>query len=412
MKSENSTNHATPRRRVAVLGSTGSIGTNTLDVIRQHPDAFEVVALGCGSSVDTALKQIEEFRPSWVSVGSSAVAQALAMKLTNHRPAIFFGSEGHRDLVRESSPDVVMSAMMGTHGLLATLQAIKQNVQIVGLANKEIIVMAGPFVSEALKTSTTKLIPVDSEHSAIFQSLMGNNPAAVEKIWLTASGGPFRTRDLSTFESITRAEALRHPNWVMGSKITVDSATMMNKGLEYIEAIRLFHVTPDKINVIVHPESIIHSMVQYCDGSFMAQLGISDMRIPISLALNYPERLTLNLGKSLDLVTLKALNFEAPDLRRFPCLRLAMECELMGPQGSIILNAANEIAVDRFLKDNLRFVHISYLVEEALAAFTDERVKSLDDVVALDDEVKHWASSWQVTHISRPAKLSRETISL
>lgn len=398
------------KRRVVVLGSTGSIGSNTLDVIRQHPERFEVVGLSCGTSIDEFLKQIEEFRPRWVSVGSGVVAQALSMKLGTHRPAIFYGSDGHRDLVRESTPDVLMSAMMGTHGLYATLQGIHQNVGVVGLANKEIIVMAGPFVSEALKSSTSKLVPVDSEHSAIFQALMGNDPQTVERIWLTASGGPFRTRELSTFDSITRAEALRHPNWVMGSKITVDSATMMNKGLEYIEAIRLFHVRPEQVQVIVHPESIVHSMVEYCDGSFLAQLGISDMRIPISLALNYPDRLTLRLGKSLDLVALKSLNFEQPDLAKFPCLRLAMECEAMGPHGSIVLNAANEAAVSRFLKDELRFMNIGQLVEDALGAFSEERVKSLDEVIALDADVKQWAQNWQVSHISRPTKLSRETI--
>lgn len=399
------------RRRVALLGSTGSIGSSTLDVVRQHPDRFEIVALACGSSIDNFIKQIEEFKPKWVSVANGIVAQALSMKLGHQRPAIFYGSTGHRDIIRESTPDVVISAMLGTHGLQATLQAIQQNVQVVGVANKEIIVMAGPFVTEALKASRSHLVPVDSEHSAIFQALMGNHPSAVERIWITASGGPFRTRPIETFDKITRAEALRHPNWSMGAKITIDSATMMNKGLEFIEAIRLFHVREDNVKVIVHPESIIHSMVEYCDGSFMAQLGISDMRIPISLALNYPERLPLNLGKQLDLIQMHTLHFEAPNLERFPCLRMAMQCEAIGPHGSVILNAANEKAVERFLSDQIRFVDIAHLVEEALAAFESEQVKSLDDVISLDEEVKAWGSTWQIIQRSRRADRSLLSLS-
>lgn len=404
--------HKASRRRVSILGSTGSIGTSTLSVIRQHPESFEVVSLSCGSSVETLIAQIEEFKPGWVSVGSAEVAQALAMSLKGHFPRIFYGAEGHRDLIQESTPDVVMSAMMGTHGLKATLQAIAQDVEILGIANKEILVMAGPFVMEALKSSKTEMIPVDSEHSAIFQALMGNDRSAVKNIWLTGSGGPFRNRDLHSFSKITKAEALKHPNWVMGAKITVDSATMMNKGLEYIEAMRLFELPSEQVKVIIHPESIVHSMVEYCDGSFMAQLGISDMRVPISLALQYPHRLNLNLEKKLDLMEIGALRFEKPDLEKFRCLKLAMECEKMGPQGSIILNASNEIAVDRFLKDSIGFIEISAVVEEALSAFESERVETLEDVIALDEEVKAWTRTWNPTVIARRLEPSRETISL
>lgn len=380
------------KRRVSLLGSTGSIGTNTLNVIRQHPDLFDVVSLSAGSSLDVLLKQIEEFKPRFVSVASEDLARDLKLKLSPTLPRIgvFSGPSGHRQCVELGQPDVVMSAMMGTFGLEATLQAILQNVGIVGIANKEILVMAGPFILGALEASKSKLIPVDSEHSAIFQALMGNKLSAVKKLILTGSGGPFRTRDRSTFEEITRDEALRHPNWVMGSKITIDSATMMNKGLEYIEALRLFGIHRNQLHVVIHPESIVHSLVEYVDGSVMAQLGLSDMKIPISLALGYPDRLPLEFDKTFDLVKIGRLHFEEPDLEKFRCLKLAMDFDLYGRDGAVILNAANEAAVELFLKDRIRFIEIAHWVESALENFRSSQSFSLGDVIALDLEVKDW----------------------
>lgn len=383
-------------RKVVILGSTGSVGANTLDVIRQHPEKFEVVGLACGQSVDAFVQQIREFKPRFVSVGSSAVRDLLQTQLGSEwADKIFVGVDGHADLVSQTKPDVVMGSMSGTYGLVACLRAIEENVAVLGLANKEVLVMAGPFVSRALKKSRTKLIPVDSEHSAIFQGLMGNSVRDVKHIILTASGGPFRLRDRSSFSSITKAEALKHPNWSMGSKITVDSATMMNKGLEYIEALRLFDVREDQVQIIIHPESIVHSLVEFVDGSIMAQLGLSDMRIPIALALAYPERIPLNLNRSLRLAELGKLHFEDPDFEKFECLKLAIESVKIGDHGPVVLNAANEIAVARFLNDELSFVEIPQVVESALRHFDSSRCETLEEVLSLDSDVKHWSMAWK-----------------
>jgi 1-deoxy-D-xylulose-5-phosphate reductoisomerase len=399
------------KRKISILGSTGSIGTNTLNIIRDHRDRFDVASLSCGSSVPLLLQQINEFKPEAVSVATEALARDLKGQLPlDTKVKVFYGIEGHQRTVEETQPDVLLSSMNGTFGLKATLQAVKQSVPVVGIANKEILVMAGPFILDALKSSSSELVPVDSEHSAIFQALMGNKMEAVKNVILTASGGPFRTRDIKTFDAITRQEALKHPNWVMGSKITVDSATMMNKGLEYIEAIRLFNIPTSKLKVIVHPESIVHSMVEYHDGSFMAQLGISDMRVPISLALNYPDRLPLNLGKELDLVKLGALHFEEPDLEKFPCLKMAMDAEEMGPQGSVILNAANEIAVEKFLSDKIRFVDIAKLIEAAICHFGQSQIQALEEVIDLDKQVKLWVTEFKLSNPIRRDETNRETI--
>ncbi len=378
-------------RRVSLLGSTGSVGTNALNVIRQHPESFKVVSLSCGSSLDLFLKQIFEFSPDCVSVGSSELADALRLRLPDHKKLkIFSGPKGHAQCIEETKPDVLMSAMAGSHGLYATLMAAKMGVGVLGIANKEILVMAGPFILSALDETKTRLVPVDSEHSAIFQALMGNDLQAVHSIILTGSGGPFRNRDASEFSKITKAEALKHPNWNMGAKITVDSATMMNKGLEYIEAIRLFGFEPEQVRIVVHPESIVHSLVEYRDGSLMAQLGISDMRIPIALALSYPHRIPLDLGQRLDLVRLGSLHFEAPDFNKFPCLKLAIESERMGAYGPLILNAANEVAVELFLSDQMRFIEIPELVSQSLEYFRKSSVSNLDDAIELDKDVKSW----------------------
>lgn len=382
------------KRRVSILGSTGSIGTNTLNVIRQHPDLFDVVSLSAGSSLDVLVKQIMEFKPRFVSVGNDEKAEALKLQLPEDiQTVVLAGREGHRFCVENSRPDVLISAMSGSHGLEASLQAIIQGVSILGIANKEILVMAGDFIWDALNESKTTLVPVDSEHSAIFQALMGNKISQVKCLILTGSGGPFRKRDRATFDSITKEEALRHPNWVMGQKITVDSATMMNKGLEFIEALRLFRVHRDQVKVVIHPESIVHSLVEFWDGSVISQMGLSDMKIPISLALLYPDRLPLQFDRPFDLTKIGALHFEEPDLEKFRCLKLAMNIDFYGRSGPIVLNAANEAAVDGFLKDQIRFVQIPEIVEASLEEFRSRHPMNLSEVIDLDEEVKNWVYS-------------------
>jgi len=382
------------KRRVSILGSTGSIGSSTLEVIRQNRDSFDVVSLSAGSSLDSLTNQILEFSPRFASVADEKMAEALRLRLPEDvQTAIFSGGEGHRFCVENSRPDVLISAMAGSFGLEASLQSIIQGVSILGIANKEILVMAGDFIWDALNESKTTLVPVDSEHSAIFQSLMGNKISQVKSLILTGSGGPFRSRDLSTFSSITKEEALRHPNWVMGPKITVDSATMMNKGLEFIEALRLFRVHRDQVKVVIHPESVVHSMVEFCDGSVISQMGHSDMKIPISLALNYPDRLPLEFDRPFDLTKIGKLHFEEPDLEKFRCLKLAMNIDFYGRSGPIVLNAANEAAVDLFLKEEIRFVEIAERVEGALEAFRSRYPLTLSEVVRLDEEVKNWVYS-------------------
>jgi 1-deoxy-D-xylulose-5-phosphate reductoisomerase len=382
------------KRRVSILGSTGSVGSSTLEVIRHNRDLFDVVSLSAGSSLDSLASQILDFNPRFASVADESMAEALRLKLPEDaQTAVFSGREGHRFCVENSRPDVLISAMVGSFGLEASLQAIIQGVPILGIANKEILVMAGDFIWDALNDSKTTLVPVDSEHSAIFQSLMGNKISQVKSLILTGSGGPFRSRDLSTFSSITKEEALRHPNWVMGPKITVDSATMMNKGLEFIEALRLFRVHRDQVKVVIHPESVVHSMVEFCDGSVISQMGHSDMKIPISLALSYPDRLPLEFDRPFDLTKIGRLHFEEPDLEKFRCLKLAMNVDFYGRSGPIVLNSANEAAVGLFLKEKLRFVEIAERVEAALETFRSRYPLTLSEVVSLDEEVKNWVYS-------------------
>jgi 1-deoxy-D-xylulose-5-phosphate reductoisomerase len=378
------------KKRISLLGCTGSIGKNVLDVVRQQKDHFEIRALACGRSIDQLMRQIEEFQPQFVSVSSEAGAQEVRKELKGLKIPVFFGPEGHRRLVEESEPDIVIAAMTGTFGLQACLQAIKQKVSILGVANKEVLVMAGDFIRAALQESSTRLIPIDSEHSAIFQVIDGRNRSFLKRIILTASGGPFRTLPADQFKRISVEQALQHPNWSMGEKITVDSATLMNKGLEFIEAMQLFQVSKKEIEVVVHPQSIVHSMVEFWDGSILAQLGLSDMRIPISYALGYPDRIELNLGGSLDFSKMKSLDFESPDLEKFPCLRLAIDSLDQGRSGPIVLNAANEICVEAFLKRKIDFIEIPDLIENAMTNFSHSDPQCLEDVVELDFQVKNW----------------------
>lgn len=358
-------------KRVAVLGSTGSIGKNTLDVIAKHPDKFKVVALVAGSNADLLEKQTERFRPKY--------------SLLRDRD----GDTAICDAVIAPEVDIVVSAIVGAAGLRPTYAALKAGKRV-ALANKESLVAAGAVMTKIWKEGTGELIPVDSEHSAIHQVLHGTKKET-KRILLTASGGPFRTFTPEALEKVTVAQALKHPNWSMGAKITVDSSTLMNKGLEIIEARWLFDMPPAKIDVIVHPQSVIHSMVEYIDGSVLAQMGNPDMRTPIAYALGFPERIATNV-MPLDLATVRQLTFEPPDTRRFPCLALAKQALEMGGNAPAILNAANEVAVEAFLKERISFLRIPALIEKVLNGMKVAPLNSLENVIETDLEARERAT--------------------
>ncbi|MBO7575024.1 MAG: 1-deoxy-D-xylulose-5-phosphate reductoisomerase [Bacteroidales bacterium] len=373
------------KRKIAILGSTGSIGTQTLDVIRQHRDLFEVVLISARSSVGLLIAQAIEFDVPHVVICNEARYQDVADALQPHGVKVWAGVDSLCDLVGMDGVDIVVGAMVGFSGLRPTLAALKAG-KVVALANKETLVAAGSVVTKLAREHGGVILPVDSEHSAIFQCLLaaGDNP--VERVHLTASGGPFRTWDRQKIAGATAAQALKHPNWNMGNKVTIDSATMMNKGFEVIEAKWLFDLTPDQINVVVHPESIIHSMVEFVDGAVIAQLGCPDMREPIGFALSFPQRLTVG-NKKLDFATLGGLTFEAPDTNRFPCLGLAFEAIRRGGNAPCALNAANEVAVAAYLKGLISFYDIAKIGEKALSGLNFAADPSLDDIFATNSEV-------------------------
>ena len=373
------------KRKIAILGSTGSIGTQTLDVIRQHRDLFEVVLISARSSVGLLIAQAVEFDVPHVVICNEARYQDVADALQPLGTKVWAGVDSLCDLVRMDGVDIVVGAMVGFSGLRPTLAALEAG-KIVALANKETLVAAGSLVKKIASEHGGVILPVDSEHSAIFQCLLaaGDNP--VERVHLTASGGPFRTWERKKIAGATAAQALKHPNWNMGNKVTIDSATMMNKGFEVIEAKWLFDLTPEQINVVVHPESIIHSMVEFVDGAVIAQLGCPDMREPIGFALSFPQRLTVG-NKKLDFATLGSLSFEAPDTNRFPCLGLAFEALHRGGNAACALNAANEVAVAAYLKDLISFYDIAKIGEKALAGLNFVADPTLDDIFATNSEV-------------------------
>ena len=373
---------ASSPRGLAVLGSTGSIGTQTLDVVRLFPDHFHVRALTCGSNVDRLAEQAREFRPEAVVVSDADRIEALRDRLGDLDVEVLAGDDGLCAVAARDDVDVVMAAIVGAAGLAPVLAALRHDKRV-ALANKETLVVAGALVNALLDTTDATLIPVDSEHSAIFQCLTGESDARVEEIILTASGGPFRTRDRATFDQITVAEALDHPNWSMGSKITIDSATLMNKGLEVIEARWLFDMPPERIRVLVHPQSIVHSMVAFDDGSIKAELGVPDMKVPIQYALSYPDRWAAP-HERLSWADAARLDFEAPDTDAFPCLRLAFEALQAGGTAPAVLNAANEEAVRSFLDEAIGFTDIPRLIEAALERVVPEPVASLEVVQAAD----------------------------
>jgi len=373
-------------KRLAILGSTGSIGQNTLSVVAEHPQEFMVVSLAAGQNTALLAEQIEQFRPRVVSVQDEAAAARLK-ELTPPSLAaeILFGPEGAVAAATAPGADLVVSAMVGAVGLEPTLAAVDAGIPV-ALANKETLVAAGSLVMALARTRGVPLIPVDSEHSAIFQAIQGQRREDIRKLWLTASGGPFRTWEPARLGEVTAAEALRHPNWSMGPKITIDSATMMNKALEVIEASVLFGLPVDKVGVYIHPQSIVHSLVEFVDGSVLAQLGAPDMRLPIAYALTYPRRLPLN-GPPLDLGRIGRLTFEEPDMERFPGLRLGYEAARTGGTMPAVLNAANEVAVAAFLEGRIKFPDIPRVVAETMAAHAPRPLESLEQVLG----VNRWA---------------------
>lgn len=374
-----------PKKKIAILGSTGSIGTQALDVVSQHPDLFEARVLTAGRRADLLIDQARRFLPDAVVIADESQYQYVQEALADLPVKVYAGEEALCQVVEGEQIDIVLTALVGFAGLKPTLHAINAR-KAIALANKETLVVAGELVMQRALARQAPILPVDSEHSAIFQCLTGER-SPIEKIILTASGGPFRLMERERLAAVTPTEALKHPNWQMGAKITIDSATMMNKGFEMIEAKWLFGVSPTDIEIVVHPESIIHSAVQFADGAVKAQLGMPDMRVPIQYALSYPQRLTLNTPK-LDLFTLGHLTFEKPDMERFACLALAYEATQSGGNKPCVLNAANEVANLAFREGRLGFLQIAEVIAETMARTPFVAEPSLDTYLATDKEAR------------------------
>jgi 1-deoxy-D-xylulose-5-phosphate reductoisomerase len=385
------------QRMVSVLGSTGSIGVNTLDVIARHPDRFRVYALAANSSVDTLLEQCLAFEPRYAVMMVEAAAESLRQQLpASSATEVLHGEDALSRVVTAPEVDTVMAAIVGAAGLPSTLAAARAGKTLL-LANKESLVMGGHLLMQAVREAGARLLPIDSEHNAIFQCMPVDGAATptlkgVSQVLLTASGGPFRNWSLAQMQDASPEQACAHPNWSMGRKISVDSASLMNKGLEFIEACWIFDLAPSKVDVVVHPQSIIHSMVQYLDGSVLAQMGNPDMRTPIAYGLGWPQRLTSGVAP-LDLVATARLDFEAPDEARFPCLRLAREAVATGGTAMAVCNAANEIAVAAFLDEKIRFTDIPVVIEQTLEAVSFVEPTALSVVEAADAEAREVAAA-------------------
>ncbi len=371
------------KKNIAILGSTGSIGTQALEIISDYPDLFQAEILVANKNVDLLIQQAIKFEPNIVVIADESKYETLAEALKNFPVKVFAGSSSIEQIVQMDCVDVVLTAMVGFSGLLPTLKAVEAN-KIIALANKETLVVGGHLIIEALKTSRAVIIPVDSEHSAIFQCLSGENPNNIDKLILTASGGPFRGKDIDFLRNVKPEQALKHPNWVMGAKVTIDSASLMNKGLEVIEAHWLFGIPAEKIDVLVHPQSVVHSMVEFVDGSIKAQLGVPSMRIPIQYALDYPNR-TYSSKNRFSFLENPNLNFEKPDVKTFRNLQIAFDCLKQGGNSPCVMNAANEIAVDLFLKGEISFTGISDLIEESMATVEFIRKPNLEDCLITDN---------------------------
>ncbi len=377
-------------KRIAILGSTGSIGRSTLSVVESYPDRFQVSTLAAGNNAELAFEQAVRWKPRVVSLADEAAAHALQTRLRQAGSGeteveVVHGAPGTVRVASHPEVDFVVSAIVGVSGLEATYEAVRAG-KTVGLANKECLVVAGELITAEARKQGKPLLPIDSEHNAVHQCLRGGRMEEVERIWLTASGGPFLKTPKSEFASITVQQALNHPTWKMGKRITIDSATLMNKGFEVIEACRLFHVPPERVQVIVHPQSTIHSMVEFVDGSILAQFSATDMRLPILYALTYPERIPSELRFSIG--DLRHLDFSPPDMVKFPCLRLAYEAVATGGAKTIALNAADEVAVAAFLEEHIRFDEIPRIIEEVMAATPAGHLESIQKVLSLDTEAR------------------------
>ena len=378
-------------KRIAILGSTGSIGRSTLSVAESYPERFQVVTLAAGSNLDAAFEQARRWHPRVISMAAEKDADTLRARLNKDGLAeieIVHGPGGSVRVATHPEVDFVVSAIVGVAGLEATYEAVRAG-KTLGLANKECLVAAGELITSEARQRGVALLPIDSEHNAVHQCMRGGRMEEVERVWLTASGGPFRNTPASEFASITIEQALNHPTWKMGKRITIDSATLMNKGFEVIEACRLFHMPPSKVEVIVHPQSTIHSMVEFVDGSILAQFSVTDMRLPILYALTYPDRIESDMRFSVS--DLRHLDFDAPDLKKFPCLRLAYEAAEAGGRKTVALNAADEMAVASFLEGEIRFDQIPQVIEDVLAETNSGALGSIHSVLEADAHARKTA---------------------
>ena len=378
-------------KRIAILGSTGSIGRSTLSVAESYPDRFQIVTLAAGSNLEAAFEQARRWRPRVISMAAEADADALRTRLKTEGMGeieVVHGAVGAVRVATHAEVDFVVSAIVGVAGLEATYEAVRAG-KILGLANKECLVAAGELITAEAQRQGKPLLPIDSEHNAVHQCLRGGRMDEVERIWLTASGGPFLNTPQSNFASITVEQALNHPTWKMGRRITIDSATLMNKGFEVIEACRLFHMPPGKVEVIVHPQSTIHSMVEFVDGSILAQFSVTDMRLPILYALTYPERIPSDMRFAVS--DLRHLDFTPPDLKKFPCLRLAYEAAEAGGAKTVALNAADEVSVAAFLEGRIGFNDISRIIEDVLAGTNSGQLESIQKVLEADTDARRFA---------------------
>ncbi|MEI6508443.1 MAG: 1-deoxy-D-xylulose-5-phosphate reductoisomerase [Bacteroidota bacterium] len=382
----------TEKKKIAILGSTGSIGTQALDIARSNPDKIEIEVLTANSNAELLISQAKEFNPSHVVIADENKYQTVKDALAEFDIKVFAGSQSIADVMDITSADTVLTAMVGYSGLQPTIKAI-QNKKRIALANKETLVVAGELITKLCEENHVEIIPVDSEHSAIFQCLVGENLNAIDKVILTASGGPFKGKKREELLEITKLQALKHPNWNMGAKITIDSATLMNKGFEVIEAKWLFGLKPEQIDVVVHPQSIIHSMIEFNDGSIKAQMGLPDMKLPIHYAFFFPERIKTDF-KRLSFSEVNSLTFEKPDMETFRNLTLAYEAMHKGGNMACILNAANEIAVDAFLKDKIKFLQIAELNEKCMNTISFIQKPTLDDYVHTDKETRKIAATF------------------
>src|SRR5437879_812644 len=389
-------------KRIAVLGSTGSIGRSTLSVVESYPDRFKVVSLAAGKNVEAALEQAKRWRPRVVSLSSERDADQLRNQLKAAglgQIDVMHGPSGTVSVATHPDADFVVSAIVGVAGLEATYEAVRAG-KTVGLANKECLVAAGELITAEARRQGKPLLPIDSEHNAVHQCLRGGRMEEVRRIWLTASGGPFLHTPKSKFADITVEQALNHPTWKMGNRITIDSATLMNKGFEVIEACRLFNIPPEQVSVIVHPQSTIHSLVEFVDGSILAQLSVTDMRLPILYAITYPDRIRSELNFSLS--DLRRLDFSPPDVEKFPCLRLAYEAAKSGGGKTVALNAADEVAVAAFLDEKIRFEEIPVLIEGVVSETPVGKLESIQEVLRVDQQARASARD-RVAHLSRTA---------